>query len=247
MGKRKHIKPLAWSRLWTKLNKLGWRFERPKGLASENRFYTPAGWKKRPNATHLVDYFDGADEVWKHLPAQVLYDEVPPTKRQAAEASEHNRPTPAGTTAATAVVSESAVEAPSAVPSAPRPAEPSSRSPATSPAKAPAKTPAKSPAKRPVKSTAKAPTKSPAAMTPRKRTPKAAPSTPVISSPQDPTRVQPPRNARRPAESVDISAGDDQMDSGDDDDYRVEEDDGESDVECTSESFASEDEATSDE
>ncbi|KAE9009436.1 hypothetical protein PR002_g15619 [Phytophthora rubi] len=92
-----------------------------------------------------------------------------PTKRQAAEASEHNRSTPAGTTAATAVVSESSVEAPSAVPSAPPPAEPSSISPAMSPAKTPAKTPAKSPAKRPVKSTAKAPTKSPAAMTPRKR------------------------------------------------------------------------------
>ncbi|GMF15188.1 unnamed protein product [Phytophthora fragariaefolia] len=189
----------------------------------------------------------------------VLYDDTPPAKRQAAEASVHNRPTTAGTTAATAVVPESSVEAPSTVPPAPPPAEPSSRSPATSPAKspakppakAPAKTPAKSPAKRPVnpitKVSAKAPAKSPAAMAPKKRTRKATPSTLLISSPQNPTRVQPPRNVVRPAESVDISAGDDQMDSGNNDDLRVDEDDVEYDVEGTSESSSSEDEATSDE
>ncbi|KAE9105260.1 hypothetical protein PF010_g13090 [Phytophthora fragariae] len=59
--------------------------------------------------------------------------------------------------------------------------------------------------------------------------------------------LPPRRLPRHRRESIDISAGDDQMDSGDDDDYRVKEDDGESDVEGTSESPASEGEATSDE
>ncbi|ETP27685.1 hypothetical protein F442_23038 [Phytophthora nicotianae P10297] len=68
MAKRKRIKKLTWGKLWTKLKKLGWRFERPKGLATENRYFTPAGWEKRPHATHLVDYYEGPDEVWKHLP-----------------------------------------------------------------------------------------------------------------------------------------------------------------------------------
>ncbi|GMF39261.1 unnamed protein product [Phytophthora fragariaefolia] len=135
------------------------------------------------------------------------------------EATVSEPPTPEETAAGTAVVPEPSVEALSAGLSPPPPA------------KAPAKSPSKSPAKAP----AKAPAKSPAKSTPQKRARKETPPTPVVASPEIPTRVQPPRNARRPAESVDISAGNYQMDSGDEDDYRVEEDDGESDVEPTSE------------
>ncbi|KAG1702107.1 hypothetical protein DVH05_009899 [Phytophthora capsici] len=56
------------------------------GLATDNRYFTPDGWKKRPNGTHLVDYFDGADEVWQQVPVDaqitVIYD-MPPAKQHA--------------------------------------------------------------------------------------------------------------------------------------------------------------------
>ncbi|GMF16606.1 unnamed protein product [Phytophthora fragariaefolia] len=106
----------------------------------------------------------------------------------------------------------------------------------------PAKAPAKSPSKSPATASTKAPAKSPAKTTPKKRALKVTPPTPVIASPEIATRVQPPRNARRPAESVDIPAANDQMDSEDEYDYRLEEDEGESDAEDTSEGSASEDE-----
>ncbi|OWZ22705.1 Heat shock protein70 [Phytophthora megakarya] len=124
MPKRKHIRPLTWPKLWTKLKKLGWRFQRPKGLSTENRFFTAEGWTKRPNAVHLVDYFDGADEIWKHLPVEVLYEEAPPTKRQTSE------PTPPTPLLATS-------------PSKP-PVKPPKKAPIKSPAKAAAATPHRS-------------------------------------------------------------------------------------------------------
>ncbi|KUF84355.1 hypothetical protein AM587_10001447 [Phytophthora nicotianae] len=44
--------------------------EPPKGLETECRFFTPEGWKKRGQGQHLVDYFDGPDEIWQHLPGK---------------------------------------------------------------------------------------------------------------------------------------------------------------------------------
>ncbi|KAG2805565.1 hypothetical protein PC111_g17750 [Phytophthora cactorum] len=32
---------------------------------------------RKANAVRLVDYFEGTDEVWRHLPTEVLYDEAP--------------------------------------------------------------------------------------------------------------------------------------------------------------------------
>ncbi|ETL42487.1 hypothetical protein L916_06709, partial [Phytophthora nicotianae] len=43
-------------------------------LQTECRFFTPEGWKKRGQGQHLVDYFDGPDEIWQHLPEKVLDD-----------------------------------------------------------------------------------------------------------------------------------------------------------------------------
>ncbi|OWZ19009.1 Heat shock protein70 [Phytophthora megakarya] len=75
------------------------------------------------NILHLVDYFDGADEVWKHLPVE----EAPPIKRQTSE------PTPSPATSPSKT-----------------PVKPSKKAPTKSPANAFAKPPAKSPATSPV-------------------------------------------------------------------------------------------------
>ncbi|KAG1710537.1 hypothetical protein DVH05_013263 [Phytophthora capsici] len=249
MGKRKYIKPLTWSQLWTKLRKLGWRFERQKGLSTENRFFTPAGWEERPNDTHLVDYFDSADEVWQHLSVEVLYDGASPTKRPTPQPTRAETPTPSPANSPTAnppakAPTNSLAEKPPAKahPKAPTksPSEPSAIAPSKSTSKSPANSPAKPPAK--------APAKSPAKTTPKKRARKASPSTPVSSSTESPTRAPTTRFGGGHPESVDISVGNDQMDSGDeDDDYCVDDDEGESEVEDTSGSYASEDKSTSDE
>ncbi|ETP48238.1 hypothetical protein F442_05988, partial [Phytophthora nicotianae P10297] len=255
MAKRKRIKKLTWGKLWTKLKKLGWRFERPKGLATENRYFTPAGWEKRPHATHLVDYYEGPDEVWKHLPEDalneanddvVLYDD-------AAGADGASEPPPSTRPPATqsdASPAQSPARAPAKAP-AKSPAQSPVKSPAQIPAQSPAQPPATSPAKSPSRPPARAPPKTPMRTPPKKRARKAIAS--ATPSPQPsprvppPTRVKPSRSARHVAETVDISVGNDRMTSGDEDDYAVDDDGAVSDIEASSEISSSEDEETSDE
>ncbi|KAE9021097.1 hypothetical protein PF006_g4696 [Phytophthora fragariae] len=137
-----------------------WKFERPKGLVTENRYFTPTCWEKQPNATHLVDYFDGPDEEWKHLPVEVFYDNVTPAKRQtldpqpvmAFEASLGKTPT----ATPPASLAKSSERAPEVSPTlATAPATPASKDPATPAAKS--KSPAKLTATPAAKSTSKSP------------------------------------------------------------------------------------------
>ncbi|ETK70925.1 hypothetical protein F441_19178, partial [Phytophthora nicotianae CJ01A1] len=104
-------------------------------------------------------------------------------------------------------------------------ATPPVNSPAQSPAKPPGKTRAKSPAKSPAKTRGSPPGKPP---TPKqKRVGNHTAATSVVHVDK---RVPLPRSARLAAEAVDISAGNDRMGSGDEDDYGLDDDD-ESDAE----------------
>lgn len=155
--------------------------------------------EKRPNVTHLVDYFDGADEVWSHLPVDgtyvwvlylprpaydeiVLYDEGPPAKRQA--------PAPGEPEALTSVL---------------KPIPPHDPLPMNPPAMLAAKPSAVSPAKSPVQPRAKSSAKAPA----KKRTRKSTTPTSETPSPQPLRRVRLYRSTHQEAEPVDVSICDD--------------------------------------
>ncbi|KAI9980528.1 hypothetical protein PInf_030165 [Phytophthora infestans] len=231
MPKRRHIKPLTWTKLWTKLKKLGWQLERPKGLS-------------------------------------MLYDEVPPAKRPAsvsttttdlpdnAATTPASQPRPAdNTNSAFSTSAPTPTETPAKTPtkspvrsstrsSARSPTKHIAKSQAKSPAKSPAKAPSKSPAKAPPKTRVRSPTKAPT--TPKKRAGRPTATTPVESVER---RVLPPQSARLAAQAVDISAGDDRMSSGDEDEYGFDDDrDDMSDIDDTSDGSEDEgEEVTSDE
>ncbi|ETO62866.1 hypothetical protein F444_19306, partial [Phytophthora nicotianae P1976] len=99
-------------------------------------------------------------------------------------------------------------------------AKPLVNSPAQSPAKPPGKTPAKSPAKSPAKARGRPPGKPP---TPKKK--RVGKHTTATTVAHVDRRVLLPRSARLAAEAVDISAGNDRMSSGDEDDYGLDNDD----------------------
>ncbi|ETP32101.1 hypothetical protein F442_19131 [Phytophthora nicotianae P10297] len=173
---------------------------RPKRLYNDNRYFIPDGWVKRPNVTHLVDYFDGSEEVWNHLPVEVLYDEAPPAKRSTSVSITTIGRPDKPSNAAPAATPPHSVDNSTTKASA----KPLVNSPAQSPAKPPGKTPAKSPAKSPAKTRGRPPGKPP---TPKKKR----------------TRTS-ARSARLAAEAVDISARNDRMSSGDEDDYGLDND-----------------------
>ncbi|KAI9991267.1 hypothetical protein PInf_018903 [Phytophthora infestans] len=128
--------------------------------------------------------------------------------------------------------------------SAKSPIKHKAKSQAKSPAKSPAKTPSKSPAKAPPKTRVRSPTQLPT--TPKKRAGRPTATTPVESVER---RVLPPQSARLAAQAVDISAGDDRMSSGDEDEYGIDDDgDDMSDIDDTSDGSEDEgEEVTSDE
>ncbi|ETM34288.1 hypothetical protein L914_18597, partial [Phytophthora nicotianae] len=161
--------------------------------------------------------------VWKHLPVEVLYDEAPPAKRSTSVSittierpDKPSNAAPAATPPPPHSVDNATTKAS---------ATPPVNSPAQSPAKPPGKTPAKSPAKSPAKTRGRPPGKPP---TPKqKRVGNHTAATSVVHVDK---RVPLPRSARLAAEAVDISAGNDRMSSGDEDDYGLDDDD-ESDAE----------------
>ncbi|KAG3110254.1 hypothetical protein PI125_g10181 [Phytophthora idaei] len=77
MGKRKHIGKLTWAQCGPNSRSSGGVLRNQGGSPTR----TATGWEKKANAVHLVDYFEGADEIWQHLPVEVLYDDAPPAKR----------------------------------------------------------------------------------------------------------------------------------------------------------------------
>ncbi|ETM98653.1 hypothetical protein PPTG_19352, partial [Phytophthora nicotianae INRA-310] len=189
MAKRRCGKKLTWPQLWSKLKKCGWMHEPPKGLQTECRFFTPEGWKKRGQGQHLVDYFDGPDEIWQHLPEKVLDDIL--DEELATNESSDDAPTNKRQAHETRAPGKSARPVPKPAAKACSPA----RAPAKTPARAPAKAPARVPAKSPAKSSAKTPRKSP--------------------SPKTPSRAY----ALTMSEAVDISTGNDLLSSGDESEF----------------------------
>ncbi|ETP46898.1 hypothetical protein F442_06937 [Phytophthora nicotianae P10297] len=151
MAKRRRGKKLTWPQLWSKLKKCGWMHEPPKGLQTECRFFTPEGWKKRGQGQHLVDYFDGPDEIWQHLPGKVLDDIL--DEELATNESSDDAPTNKRQAHETRAPGKSARPAPKPAAKACSPA----RAPTKTPARAPAKAPVRVPAKSPAKSSAKTP------------------------------------------------------------------------------------------
>ncbi|KAG2991554.1 hypothetical protein PC118_g5054 [Phytophthora cactorum] len=50
---------------------------RPAGACRSSLVFRSDQFIRKANAVRLVDYFEGTDEVWRHLPTEVLYDEAP--------------------------------------------------------------------------------------------------------------------------------------------------------------------------